>query len=319
MTTSSRSAIVSTVFVTFVVAVTGCAMETGADSLTGATSSSGKKKSSSSSSSSTSSSSSSSSSGSSGITPSNVTVAPVISVLQPGSVPAGARNTTITIVGSGLANGSTVEVSGTTVSATGNGSSSLVVNIPDDKLTNSGAVGVTVVSGTFRSNTAFFAVSSPQAATVSSLSPTSTQAGAASVALRVDGSGFKSTSQVVVGGQALATSLRSDTSLSATIPASLLNTATTHAVAVRDSATGATSTTLNFQVTGRPEPQTCEEIAGRNTCLNSGCGWYEPAGPCATVNNGGGGGGASCDAIGSRSNCLNSGCGWIEPFGPCIE
>jgi len=223
----------------------------------------------------------------------------------------------VTIFGQGFDGGASVDLAGAAVAPNANADGSLTVRVPDANVATTGAVGVTVVVNGVRSNTAYFTVSSPAAASVSAVSPTSTRAqGSPSpLAIRVDGSGFTQTSQVVVAGRVCVTTFTSATSLSAKIPSDLLTGAATHSVAVRDSVTGATSGTVNFQVQpGIQIPTTCEDVTSRTTCLLSGCGWFEPIGPCVSDD-----GGFFCEDIATRSTCLNEGCGWIVPNGPCID
>jgi trimeric autotransporter adhesin len=73
---------------------------------------------------------------------------------------------------------------------------------------------------------------------ITQLTPSSTTVGAGSLSVTVAGSGFVSTSTVEWNGAAVATTYTSDTSLTATVPASDLASAGIEAVAVDNPAPG---------------------------------------------------------------------------------
>lgn len=93
----------------------------------------------------------------------------------------------------------------------------------------------------------------PSPPSVSAISPTSVTAGSAATTLTVTGSNFNSSSTVDFNGNALTTSFGSATKLTASLPASDLQTAGSFAVTVTNSASQ-TSNSVNFTV-NNPTPK----------------------------------------------------------------
>ncbi len=87
---------------------------------------------------------------------------------------------------------------------------------------------------------------------ISSISPNSTPLGTNPLSITITGGGFTSTSVLEVNGSAVATSVKSATSLAAIIPTADLSTAGALSLSVYDTATKLSSNTIQFPVTAPP-------------------------------------------------------------------
>jgi trimeric autotransporter adhesin len=108
----------------------------------------------------------------------------------------------------------------------------------------------------------------PQSATIASISPSSVQAGAASLTLQVSGSNFVSGSVVTFNGNNLVTTYASGTSLSAALPASSVTNGASVKIAV-DNPGAADSATVTFEVDS-PTPVLAAVMPASTVVGNSG-------------------------------------------------
>ena len=113
-----------------------------------------------------------------------------ITSLNPPSAAVGGPAFTLTVTGSGFANGSSVQWNGTSLQTTFVSSTQLTVTVPANLIANPGTASVTVLNpaGTF-SNFLSFTISSASLS-INSVSPTTIVAGSPAFTLVVTGSGF---------------------------------------------------------------------------------------------------------------------------------
>jgi len=188
---------------------------------------------------------------------------PTLTALSPASVPAGSGGFLLQLAGTGFNQDMTVTFGGARLSG------SLVtaginVFIPDaDVPAAAGTVPVTVTSpssgpgfgGTSNALTFTFTAPLPPAPVLLSVSPDGARRGH-DVTLTVTGSGFQPSTQVRLDALPLATTFVSPTTLTATLPASLLAFPRYAGVDVFTSPPGGgTSACLLFTITDRPSPQ----------------------------------------------------------------
>lgn len=156
--------------------------------------------------------------------------APVISSLSPTSVLAGSGAFTLTVNGSGFTGGAAVDwtENGTLTPLTTSfvSSSQVMAAVPASLVTSAGSATITVSQGGQTSNGVTFDVNNPTPV-LSSIKPTSIDAGAAGFTLTVTGSSFINGSVVhwLVGtstDMALTTTFVSATKLTASVPSSLI-------------------------------------------------------------------------------------------------
>jgi hypothetical protein len=171
---------------------------------------------------------------------------PVISSLTPPSVPAGSNTITLTVNGANFVasgqpqvssaaasalrraneisgGGSTVFFNGVAFLTTFINSGTLTINVPASMLISPAAYNVQVFNPTGPgSNIVPFSVLAP---VISTLSSSSAAVGAPAFALTVTGTNYLAGSQVVFRGTTLAPSVVTATTLTVTVPASLLTTA----------------------------------------------------------------------------------------------
>ncbi|MBX3261915.1 MAG: IPT/TIG domain-containing protein [Labilithrix sp.] len=174
-----------------------------------------------------------------------------IASLTPAAAPVGASTVELTVAGAGFIAASTVRFNGAALPTTFRSATELGATIPAAALADAGRFGVTVANGAdVLSLPSPFEVTNP-APTLTALSPKSAAAGAASLVVTLDGSGFTRTSEVLAGQTPLATTFVSAERLRATLPASLLAAAGAHALRVQTAAPGGgASAAQTFTVTG---------------------------------------------------------------------
>ncbi len=187
---------------------------------------------------------------------------PMISGISPTSIAAGSPTQPITVNGMGFTPDAVVYWNSTALSTTSvTPGIQLSASVPASLLATAGTFNITVHNGTGLGAP----VSAPWAYTVTSvtpggpsivsLSPTSATAGGAAFPLTVNGTGFIASSVVVwtSGGSStdLATTFVSATQLTAQVPASLIATAGTATVTVRNGGAGSpVSAAVSFTITG---------------------------------------------------------------------
>ncbi len=159
---------------------------------------------------------------------------PTLTNTSPTSTTAGGVNFTLTVNGSSFVSTSVVRWNGSDRGTTFISNSQLRAAIPASDITTAGTASVTVFSPTPGGGTTSpqtFAINNPVPA-VSTLAPTSTQAGGAQFTLTVNGSNFINSSVVRWNGSDRATTSVNSGQLTATILASDIASAGTATVAV---------------------------------------------------------------------------------------
>ena len=177
--------------------------------------------------------------------------APKLTALTPSKSPVATAPLTVKVTGTDFTASSVVEVSGTAIATTFTSATELQATIPAAVLGAVASLPVVVVTpapGGGKSAALTFSVENP-AATTTSLSPLSAVVGSPATLLTVTGTGFVTGSKIVFNGTDLATTLKSPTSLEATIPAAQLATPGTFNVTVVNPAPGGgTTAPLSFTV-----------------------------------------------------------------------
>lgn len=147
--------------------------------------------------------------------------APQISGLSPASITAGSAAMTLTINGTGFLSSSTVQWGSTTHSSTFVSASQITVPLSETDIAIGASIIVKVTNPSpgGGSASATFAINNPQPM-VSSVAPSSVNAGQAETSVTVSGTGFVSASIVNVNGSSRPTTFVSTTQLQAKLPAS---------------------------------------------------------------------------------------------------
>lgn len=153
---------------------------------------------------------------------------PVISSINPSSVVAD-TSPTLFVIGLNFVMSSVVNFNGTALATSYNSPTLLTAIIPTADIVAQGTASISVttpsngVPGGGTSNLATLTILGPETQpVVTSISPTSATGGGPSFTLMVNGSGFVQGSQVSFNAMKVATSLVSDTQLTALIPASAI-------------------------------------------------------------------------------------------------
>jgi hypothetical protein len=174
----------------------------------------------------------------------NLTVNPPprLTSLAPANISAGSAGFSLTVNGTGLFAGSTVQWNGQGLATSGSGPTQLTAQVPASLIATAATASITVVSfDGVVSNALPFTIGPP--ATITSLSPSTANVGAAAFTLTVTGTNLQQGATVNWNGQGLTTSFVSPTTLTAQVPANLLGSVSTANVTV----SGATGT-LPFRV-----------------------------------------------------------------------
>ncbi|BDC52825.1 hypothetical protein F183_A51400 [Bryobacterales bacterium F-183] len=173
---------------------------------------------------------------------------PAITRVVPGTINAGSSvPVNLAITGTGFVNGSVVQFNGSGIETSFGSSTSLSAVIPVSALATAGNATIRVVNpGDILSNTVQFVIAGDFSLT--SVNPTTlVRGGTTNLSIGVSGTGFANGAVVLLGGNELATTFNSATSLTAVVPPALLSAAGTVPVAVRN-ADGAVSNALNIRV-----------------------------------------------------------------------
>ncbi len=181
---------------------------------------------------------------------------PTISSLSPSSANAGDPSFTLTVNGSGFLAGSTVYWNGSARSTTVVNASKVTAQILSTDIAAGGTDTVQVnapAPGGGLSTGFGFNITNPTPA-ITSLNPSSLDAGAASFALTVQGSGFTPSSVVSWNGSPRTTQFVSKNQLKATILASDMLVSGTAAVSVFTPTPGGGTASTSFSVTGNSVP-----------------------------------------------------------------
>jgi uncharacterized protein (TIGR03437 family) len=175
---------------------------------------------------------------------------PAITDISPSSVPKGSPDLTLTVNGSGFVSGSVVNFNTTKLTTVFGSGTSLTATIPANLLTTVGAATITVTNlDASVSGGVTFTIASDLA--ITSVSPTSVQAGSPGVQLTITGKGFVSGSKVNFGGTAVPTTFGSATSLTANVAANLIATGGTALITVSNP-DGSVANGPNFVITSQP-------------------------------------------------------------------
>ena len=181
---------------------------------------------------------------------------PVITAIAPASVTAGDPAFTLTVTGTDFISSSTIKWNGTALTTTYISATQLTATVSSSLIASAGTANITVFNGTpggGTSNAAIFTIgtiaTNPVPA-VSSLSPASVTAGAASFILTVNGTNFIGSSTINWNGTPLTTVFISSLQLTASVSNTLVATAGTAPVTVITPAPGGgTSNSLPFTIT----------------------------------------------------------------------
>jgi hypothetical protein len=207
-------------------------------------------------------------------------VGPHLSSISPVSALAGSAQFTLTVNGSGLTGG-TVEWNASPVTTSSVSDSQLTATIPASLVGGAGAPQVTVSVATTSSNGLTFTVLGAPPTISSPVSPANASVNAMATTITVNGTGFSSTSTVLmnpdVGGTPIATTFVSATQLTATIPPSFMaGFGSTNSVGVQTPPPGGGTTittptvTLPTFVVIAPAPANDSFASAINITLTSG-------------------------------------------------
>jgi hypothetical protein len=185
--------------------------------------------------------------------------APVLTSLNPASVPAGNAAFTLTVNGANFVPGAVVQWNGSDRTTAFVSSTQLTAQITAQDVANQGTASIVAVNpapGGGPSNALIFNITPPNPApSLTSLTPNTAAIGSPAFTLTVQGAGFVPGSVVRWNGADRQTTFFSATQLFAQIPASDLTTAGTANVTVFNPAPGGgTSNSLTFAVVVQPNP-----------------------------------------------------------------
>jgi hypothetical protein len=177
--------------------------------------------------------------------------APSLANISPNTVTAGSAAFTLAVNGSNFVPGSVVQVNGSSRTTTFSSSTQLTASIPTSDVASAGNVSVTVFNPTPGGGTSAavtLAVTNPQPS-LTSMSPTSVQAGSGAFTLTLNGGNFIAGSVVRVNGSNRTTTFVSASRLTAQITAADVATAANLSITVfNPSPGGGTSAALTFTV-----------------------------------------------------------------------
>lgn len=163
---------------------------------------------------------------------------PTITQLMPNSAVVGSAATSVVITGTNFAQTSVASFGSVARSTTFQSTTQLTVALTATDLATLGTTNITVTNpapGGGTSNASAFSVVSPPAPALTSVAPASAIVGSSDTVITITGTGFTSSSFVSIGGYTFAGTFVSATTLTATIPAQLLTTATTLSINVQNS------------------------------------------------------------------------------------
>lgn len=176
---------------------------------------------------------------------------PVIDAVTPNKATVGSVGPSITVSGENFVPRTIMQLDGAPLATTFVSSTELRATIPSNKLAAVGTLRLsagTSPPGGGASKEVTFSVENP-APTVTALAPLSVVAGAGPTSIEVTGNGYVQGAKIVFGTTDLATTFASSSSLTATIPAALLQTSGSVPVKVVNPAPGGgPSTTIAFTV-----------------------------------------------------------------------
>ena len=181
---------------------------------------------------------------------------PVITAIAPASVTAGDPAFILTVTGTDFISSSTIKWNGTVLTTTYISAAQLTATVSASFIASAGTANITVFNGTpggGTSNAAIFTIgtiATNPVPSISSLSPASVTAGAASFTLTVNGTNFIGSSTINWNGTPLTTVFINTLQLTASVSNALVATAGTAPVTVITPAPGGgTSNALPFTIT----------------------------------------------------------------------
>jgi hypothetical protein len=176
---------------------------------------------------------------------------PEVTSVTPDKATVGSVGPSIVVAGNNFVSRSIVQLDGAPLATSFVSGTELRATIPTSKLTAVGVLRVSVGTsppGGGASKEVTFDVQNPTA-TLTSLAPLSVLAGSGATTLTAGGTGFVAGAKIVYGSTDLTTTFISSTSLSATIPASLLvSSGTAPVTVVNPPPGGGTSSAISFTV-----------------------------------------------------------------------
>ncbi len=210
----------------------------------------------------------------------NVTVVnpPQITTLVPATITAGSAGFNLTVNGNAFVSGATVNFNGVARVTTFVSATQLTAAILTSDVATVGTPPVTVTNpnpGGATSNAVNFSITAGNPVpAITTLSPTTAQAGGAAFSLTINGAGFISSSVANWKGSARVTTFVSVTQLTAAITAADLTTSGAAAITVvNPTPGGGTSNSVNFTVTDfsvTPTPSTQTVTAGQSATFTIG-------------------------------------------------
>lgn len=177
---------------------------------------------------------------------------PVVDSVSPNKATVGSVGPSVTLTGENFVPRTIVQLDGTPLATTFISGTELRATIPSNKLTAVGTLRLsagTSPPGGGASKEVTFSVENPLP-TLTAIAPLSVTAGAGATKLEITGAGYVQGAKIVFGTSDLTTTVVSATSLSATVPASLLGTSGSVPVkVVNPTPGGGASTTIAFTIT----------------------------------------------------------------------
>ncbi len=215
---------------------------------------------------------------------------PKLDSIDPTSAPADpaeGSQVDVTLSGSQFDAAATVSVGDQNVKPTSQSASKIVVRLPAASLGKTGSVPIKVLNppkaGGPSNALAFTVTSAVAKIALASIDPTTAEAGGTStVMLAVSGSGFTASSKVRFNGQDVKTTFGSASSLTASVPSTMLKIPGKVSVTVHDTAGTDVSTPKTFTITKATATNTCNYACADYgysngqcyqdwTCGNDGC------------------------------------------------
>jgi sugar lactone lactonase YvrE len=179
---------------------------------------------------------------------------PVLTSISPSTTALGSAGT-FTLTGTGFVPTSTVTFNGTTLTSTYVSATSLQLSLSASNLASAGTDTISVVNLTPAGGTSLpgnLTVTQPVPA-VSGISPATILIGSGAVTITITGNGFTSTATVAANGTALAIIGQSSSSITATLPASIVNAAgLIHFVVTNPGTNPESSASVSGNIVGAP-------------------------------------------------------------------
>ncbi|MDX1982840.1 MAG: hypothetical protein SFV51_21400, partial [Bryobacteraceae bacterium] len=179
--------------------------------------------------------------------------APVITSIDPNAARSGDPAISLSVFGTGFQNGAVVRWNGSALPTTFVSATQLSANVAANLLSQAGQVSVAAANPDGQISAAVIFRINALPPKILSFTPTSIQAGSATFALSVQGSDFQSGAVVRWNNTALVTTFGSAAELSASVPASLIQSAGSASITVVNP-DGQSSLAVNFSVGAAPAP-----------------------------------------------------------------